>query len=185
MAVRGGVRNNGRMLTLRTLVRVSFLAAVAFVLMLFVEFSIPPFPAFMKYSPADVPALLGTFAMGPVAGTFVQVGKLLLYALSGKGEPVGMSANLVAGVVWVVVAGLVYARMRNLRGALLALALGALASVVVMVPANYFVFMPIYGVPREAAMPLILGATVPFNLVKGLITSVATFLLYKRVRRWL
>ena len=45
----------------------ALLAAVAAVLQ-FVEFSIPIMPAFVKLDISDLPALLGTFSLGPVYG---------------------------------------------------------------------------------------------------------------------
>ena len=45
----------------------ALLAAVAAVLQ-FVEFSIPVMPAFVKLDISDLPALLGTFSLGPVYG---------------------------------------------------------------------------------------------------------------------
>lgn len=175
-----------RLLSPKTLVRISFLVAVSFLLMTFVEFPIPPFPAFLKYDPAEIPVLIGTFALGPIAGVLIQLGKCLLYFfLSGKAEPVGTTANFTVGAVWAFTAGLLYRRWHSRLGALISMAAGAAVMTAVMVPMNYFVFFPAYGVPKEAAMAMMFGTTVPFNLVKAVISGGLTFLLYKRVRRWL
>ena len=50
----------------------ALLAAVAAVLQ-FIEFSIPIMPAFIKLDISDLPALLGTFSLGPVYGVAIQL----------------------------------------------------------------------------------------------------------------
>ena len=50
----------------------AMLSAVAAVLQ-FVEFSIPLIPSFVKLDISDLPALLGTFSLGPVYGVVIQL----------------------------------------------------------------------------------------------------------------
>ena len=68
----------------------AMLCAVAFVLQ-FIEFSIPLIPAFVKLDLSDLPALLGTFSLGPVYGVVIQLVKNLLHlpfgSSAGVGEP--------------------------------------------------------------------------------------------------
>ena len=52
----------------------AMLSAVAAVLQ-FVEFSIPLIPSFVKLDISDLPALLGTFSLGPVYGVVIQLVK--------------------------------------------------------------------------------------------------------------
>lgn len=56
----------------------AMLSAVAAVLQ-FVEFSIPLIPSFVKLDISDLPALLGTFSLGPVYGVVIQLVKNLLH----------------------------------------------------------------------------------------------------------
>ena len=56
----------------------ALLAAVAAVLQ-FVEFSIPVMPAFIKLDVSDLPALLGTFSLGPVYGVAIQLVKICFW----------------------------------------------------------------------------------------------------------
>ncbi len=76
---------------------------------------------------------------------------------------------------------------------------GTLSLAVVGGLMNYFVLLPMYShfykMPLEAFVEmgtkvnkfvvdiktLVLFATVPFNLLKGVVTSVITFLLYKKI----
>lgn len=52
----------------------AMLTAVAAVLQ-FLEFSIPLVPSFIKLDFSDLPALLGTFSLGPVYGVAIQLVK--------------------------------------------------------------------------------------------------------------
>ncbi|MBE6995021.1 MAG: ECF transporter S component, partial [Ruminococcaceae bacterium] len=56
-----------RKLSVRTMVSVAMLSAVAYVLML-IDFSVPLMPSFIKMDLSDLPALIGAYALGPVAG---------------------------------------------------------------------------------------------------------------------
>ena len=47
----------------------AMLSAVAFILM-FLDFSVPFMPAFIKMDLSELPALIGAFSMGPVCGSF-------------------------------------------------------------------------------------------------------------------
>jgi len=157
------------------------LGAVAFVLM-YAEFILPGFPTFLQYDPSDVPTLIGGFAMGPVAGALVAGVKATLFFLSGKDEAgaIGTAANLTTSLAFVITASLVYARLHTKRGALLGLGAGVASMVAVMAVLNYYAFLPAYGVPAEGLIPLV-KTTVLFNLVKGLLNSGLTFLVYKKM----
>ena len=66
-----------------------------------------------------------------------------------------------------------------------ALSVGLVATVIATSVGNYFVFLPLWGVPGPALWPMIYGTLIPFNAVKVLLTSAITLLLSKRVRDWL
>ena len=180
----------------------AMLTAVAFALQ-FVETSIPVMPGFVKLDISDLPALLGTFALGPVWGVGIQLAKNLLHLPFGASAGVGELCNFLLGGVFVFVAGLVY-RGHKCRGrALTGAVLGAVAMALVSLPLNYFFVYPAYvkilHFPLEAivgAYEAILGTiarmptadpllncllvfNVPFTLCKGLLDVVICFLIYK------
>lgn len=180
----------------------AMLAAVAAVLQ-FVEFSVPVMPGFIKFDVSDLPALLGTFALGPGWGVVIQLVKNLLHLPFGSSAGVGELCNFLLGGVFALVAGLVYHRRKDRLRALLGALLGALAMALVSLPLNYFFVYPAYVVilhfPMEAiiaAYEAILGSVArvptanpllncllvfnaPFTLVKGLIDVLLCFLIYK------
>ncbi|MCL4424721.1 MAG: ECF transporter S component [Firmicutes bacterium] len=171
----------------RNLVVTAILGAAAFYLMFALEFPLPLFPTYLKYDPGEIPALLGAFALGPMAGLAVEVIKNALYFLSGKSTAglVGVSANLVAGATFVLSAGLIYRWRHDTWGALTGLFAGSLATTLVMSLANYYVFLPLWGVPRNQLLPLLTGAIIPFNLVKGFLSALVTALFYRRVEAYI
>ena len=184
----------------RTMVKVSILGAFSFLLMLF-EFPLWFAPTFLKFDFSDVPGLIGSFALGPFAGVLVQLVKNLLnLAIEGTDTAaVGELANFIVGSIFVYTAGYIYHRNKTFKTAIIGMVLGTLAMTVVMSLANYFVMIPLYaklfGCPIEDIVALgsavnkyvvdfktlILFAVVPFNIVKGIIVTLITTLLYKRV----
>ena len=131
----------------------AMLSAVAAVLQ-FVEFSIPLIPSFVKLDISDLPALLGTFSLGPVYGVVIQLVKNLLHLPFGSSAGVGELSNFILGAVFVLCAGLVYRKHKSRKGALIGAMLGAVLMAVVSVPSNYFFVYPayvkVYGMPLEA-----------------------------------
>lgn len=175
---------------LSTMLKVSLLAALATVLM---HLSLPLIPAFpfLKYDPSEVPALIASFALGPFAGIAVVLLKDLLYlALHLQAsELLGIPMNALAGCSLVGTAGWVYQVRKTRRVAQLSLALGVVTMALVMIPAN-LVLWPVFQrfflpntpvAPPDQLLTLILTAVTPFNLLKGTLTSLLTFFLYKRV----
>lgn len=180
----------------------AMLSAVAAVLQ-FIEFSIPLMPGFIKLDVSDLPALLGTFSLGPVYGVVIQLVKNLLHLPFGSSAGVGEISNFLHGAVFVFVAGMVYLRHKSRRGALWGSLAGALAMALICVPLNYFFIYPafvvIYGLPLEGIIGMyqaILGSiaevptgnallncllvfNIPFTFCKGLLDVALCFLIYK------
>lgn len=185
---------------LSILIKVSVLSAMAFILM-FLEFPLPIFPSFLKLDFSDIPALLGAFAMGPIAGILIEFVKNLLYIII-KGTQtgfIGELANFVVGAALVGTAGSLYRHSKTRKGALISVAAGVLVMSVVASVTNYFVFLPLYETVLhfpiaemvEEGAKIFKGITdfnsfvaysiLPFNLFKGTLIAIITFLSYKRL----
>ncbi len=180
------------------LVKVGLLTAVAAIVM-YLEFMIPMMPVFLKMDLSEIPVLVGTFALGPVAGVLIELLKNLFHALSTSTMGIGELANFIVGIAFVVPAGIIYNRKKGRSGALLALVVGGISMTVVAAIANYFVFIPLYqwalNWPLEAIIALgtkgnpsivdlkslIVLGIIPFNLLKAVIISVITVLIYKKI----
>ncbi len=180
------------------IVYIAMLAAVATVLM-YLEFALPIFPAFLKFDFSDMPALVASFAFGPVAGVAVELVKNLLHLPATATAGVGELANFLVGSAMVVTAGLVYKRRHILRGALLGMLGGTVAMMLAGGLCNYFITIPFFSAtiaPMEAILgmaskiipavtdklTLVLYTFTPFNLLKGVVISLITLLVYKRIR---
>lgn len=176
--------NNSR---LNKQMRIALLSGIAFILM-YLDFPLPIFPVFLKIDVSDIPALIGAFSLGPVAGMVIELIKNVLYTLlkGSSSAMIGEFANLTIGAVWVFVAGYLYNRNRTFKSAIMSLILSGVAMTVSAVLLNYFVLLPMYTNVFKVDLggsigKFILVATIPFNLLKGAITSFATMLLYKPV----
>ena len=73
------IQVTGNRSKLRTMVQIAMLSAVSAVLMMF-EFPIPFLaPPFIKMDFSEIPVLVGTFAMGPLAGVVIELLKNILH----------------------------------------------------------------------------------------------------------
>ena len=138
----------------------ALLAAVAAVLQ-FVEFSIPVMPAFVKLDISDLPALLGTFSLGPVYGVAIQLVKNLLHLPFGSSACVGELSNFLLGATFAFIAGIIYKKHKNRSGALWGSVAGAAAMALISLPLNYFIVYPayvvLYGLPLEGIVGYVRG----------------------------
>ena len=180
----------------RVLTGTAMLGAVAAVLM-YLEFPIPIMPAFVKLDVSELPALIASFAYGPVSGVLVCLIKNLIKLPSTSTAAVGELFNFVMGALFVGVAGLIYKRNKTRKGAIVGALLGALVMAVVSVPYNYFIVYPAYVVMYHLPLDAIIGMyqainpnvngllacllvfNLPFTFVKGALDAALCFLVYK------
>lgn len=172
----------------RRMVRLALLSSMAFLLMLWeVQLTplLPFIPTYLKYDPGDLPVLMGGFAFGPAAGASVALVKDLLFLFSGKSTAgwIGVSANLLASIAYVVPAAWVYRRLGTRWALGLAMLVGTVSTSAVMAVANYFVFLPLWGVPAGQVGTTVVTAITPFNLIKGLLTGILALVAYPRLAR--
>ncbi len=177
--------------------RVGVLGAIAAVL--FYIPGIPVIPPIYKLDFSSVPVLLGGFSMGVVPGLCVLLIKDAVGLMRTTSMGVGELADFMTTAAMMITAVMIYKRNRTLKGALSGLLCGIVSMVVIGAVANYFIMIPFYVnvmnmpletiiaaiaqvVPPVDTLPkLILLATSPFNLLKGVALALVTFLLYKRL----
>ncbi len=167
------------------LAKMGMLVAISIVLVLVIRIPFPPLP-FLEYDPADIPILIGTFAFGPVAGLVLTVVTSLVQGLTvsaGSGA-YGVIMHIVATGTFVIIAGLIYKFNHTRKGALIAVICGALAMILIMIPANLLVTPLFTGMPRSAIYSM-LPAIIGFNAMKAGINGLVTFLLYKPMSKFL
>lgn len=185
----------------KELVKISMLTAVAVALM-YLEIPLAFFPAFLKIDLSDLPALVGGFAMGPLASILIELVKNIIHFIiknDGTGG-VGNLANFAVGIAFVVPASMVYFKMKSKKGALIGMGVGIAAMIIIASIVNYYILIPLYvkmyfnnnisglfAVVQQANKAIvdvkgyILYAVVPFNAIKALGVSVVTLLIYKKL----
>lgn len=171
----------------RVMVRLSLLSALGILLFYYVSFPLPFFPEFLTYDAGDIPGLIAAFAVGPWAGVLVQFLKAFIGLLIGASKAgwIGATANFIAGGTMAFVAGLLYSFRKTRLMAIVSMLAGSLVTAGVMGVANYFWLLPLWGIPANQLMPLLISAVVPFNFVKFALSGFVTFFLYKRVKSFL
>ena len=177
----------------------AMLSAIAFVLM-FLDTAVPIMPSFIKLDLSELPALIATFALGPVCGVIVCLIKNLLHLLITTTGGVGELSNFILGAAFVLPAGLIYQHKKTKKNAIIGAIVGALAMAIISFPSNLFIVYPVYYnfMPKDviiaayqALVPFanidsiakcLLLFNVPFTFVKGLISAIITILIYQPLR---
>lgn len=175
-------------------------AAMAGVLM-FIEIPLFFAPSFYEIDLSEIPIMICTFYLGPVAGVVAELLKIIVkLVLKGTSTAfVGDFANFVVGCSFVLPASCIYHLKKSKRGALWGMIIGTVTMTIFGSLFNAVYLLPtfaeLFGMPLEAIIgmghdinsainsvsTLVLFAVVPFNLLKGIIVTVLTMLLYKRI----
>ncbi len=194
---------NKRGNALRYIIKIAILSAIAAVVMLF-EFPLPFLaPSFYELDLSEAVIMMGSFAIGPVAGVIIELLKNLINILFNGTTTayVGEFANFVTGCAFVLPAALIYKYNKTIKGAIIGMVSGAISLAVVGGLLNYFILVPafsnFYGLPIDAIVgmaskinplitdlkTMIVMAVAPFNLLKGVVCSVISLILYKRISK--
>ncbi len=184
---------------LRAIIISAIFGGLGFFLML-LEFPLPMIiPSFIKVDFSEIPAIIASFAYGPLYGILVCLIKNLLHLLVTTSAGVGELSNFILGAVFVGIAGFIYSKNKNRKTALIGSLIGAFVMAVISIFTNYIVVYPafsvIYGLPMDAILGMykaILPAAdnlfkalvifnLPFNFVKGVVDAAVCFAVYKRL----
>lgn len=193
-------RNNDteRILTTRKIATIGVFSAISAIIMLF-EFPLPFAPSFYELDFSEIPALIGTFAFGPVVGVMIEFCKVVL-KLFIKGTStafVGDLANFVIGCSFILPASIVYMFKKTRKNAIAACVTGTLCMTIFGSAFNAVYLLPafskLYGMPLETIVgmgtaingsitsvtTLVIFAVAPMNLLKGSCDSLVAMVTYK------
>ena len=166
---------------------IAALSAIAFVVMfLFKMFGIVIIPdlPFLTYDPKDIIIAIGGILFGPVpalVSSFI-VSLLEMVTISTTG-PIGAVMNVLSTSAFACMIALVCRKKKTTAGLVIALVLGVASQTAIMLLWNYLI-SPIYmGIPREAIKALLIPGFLPFNLIKGGINAILTFLLFGPIKK--
>ena len=191
-----------KFLTVSTLVKISILSAIGYILM-FISVPLPMlFPEFLKIDISDLTALLGGISLGPMAGVTIAFLKNLLQFITGMSTTggVGEFANFLIGGSFVFTVSYIYSKKRNIQGVIIGLVSGMVVMTVVGCVANYFIILPFYAtigwsidavVSMGAAinpvidskMSFVIWMIAPFNILKSGLMSLLTLPMYKNTEK--
>ena len=176
----------------------AMLAAIAVVLNYF-EVPIPLMPPFLKIDPSTIPLLIGSFILGPVYALGMAFVKNFVHFFTSTSGGVGQIADFIITSAFTATAAIVYRNNRTKKGAVMGCAAGCVAIMIAGYLANRYLLIPFFSqiMPMEAIFsacakvnPLIhdldsylLFGAVPFNFIKGVLISLITFPVYKKLSR--
>ena len=183
----------------RSMTVTAMLSAIAFVLM-FLDTAVPIMPSFIKLDVSELPALVASFALGPVYGVIVCLIKNILHLFITTTGGVGELSNFILGLGFVLPAGLIYHHKKTKKNAIIGAVVGAFIMAAISFPSNLFIVYPVYYnfMPKEviveayqAVAPFakvdsiekcLLMFNVPFTFIKGMISAIITVLIYQPLR---
>ena len=204
------LKNFGKKITPAYITKIAMFTAISFILYMFVKFSLPfMFPSFLEIQFSELPAILGGYCLGPVAGVLIIVFKTLLKFPFTSTAFVGEITDMVLGIAYVLPASIIYCLKKSRKNALIGLGVGVLAASGVAILLNRFVSVPFYveyffggnfEIIVNICRPLyknvtkdsfyryyLMAAVLPFNLLRLLLVSTITFIVYKplaKAMRW-
>lgn len=191
---------SSKILTTRMIAVVGVFSAISAILML-IEFPLPFAPSFYKLDFSEIPALIGGFALGPVAGVLIEFIKIVLkLVIKGTSTAfVGELANFTVGCSFIVPATVIYRSFKTKKGALIACLVGTLVLTFVGTSFNAVYLLPkfaeLFGMPLDAIIGMgtainpkitnvtsfVCFAVAPLNVIKGTLVSLVTILTYKKL----
>lgn len=163
----------------RQLVTMALMCAIG-VLLSFVEFPLLPGVAWLKYDASMMPAMVCGFAFGPGAGLAVGVVGAIIHGIL-MADFTGAAMNTLVVFGFVLPAALVYKRSRSYKFAIVGLVLSCIGAVAMSVVGNLLLTPAWLGVPLQAVVDMLIPVLIPFNLLKGLLNSVLTLVVYKSI----
>ncbi len=189
--------------TTKNIAVMAILSALSFVLYMFVKFPLPfMFPGFLDMQFSDLPALLGGFALGPIAGGVIIVIKCALKMPFSSTACIGELADIIVGLAFVLPSAIFYRFHRTKKGAILSMLIGMAIAIAFALIANRFILIPFYADKygmsavvgmMQAIYPQITEQTIynfylplavlPFNAMRCIVCGVLTYFTYKPLSR--
>ena len=181
---------------------IGLMGAVSAVLMLF-RFPIPFTPPFLSFDLSGLMEMLGGFMFGPMAAACIIVVKILLQLVMQGSFSLGTGElqNLILSCSYVLPALIIYHRNKTKKMAITGMAVSTIFVSVMAVFTNLYLIIPFYvklfGMSMDDIItmcrtvnPAMKNVTtmavfglLPFNLIKYGVTSLVTFIVYKRLSR--
>ena len=189
-----------KVLNIQNMIKIALLSAISFILTLpMFAWRLPIFPAFLQLDIADIPAIIGVVALGPIPGIWIIALKNLIdVAITGTiSAGIGPLANFIIGTSFILPMGFIYHRLKGgniaflascTAGVIVAAAIAGLLNITFLIPAYSYVL----NIPMDAIIgmgnainsaivdlpTLVAFSIIPFNLLKFGLMSIVGFMLY-------
>ena len=185
-------------LTVKNMARIAIFGAISEIL-----YCVPIFQfrvvGFLEFHFDEIPALLAGFAYDPIVAFFIILVRTLIKLPMSSTLCVGELSDFIYSVAFILPASYIYKKHRTFKGALVSLAVGFVAEIIMSAVMNRFVmidfYMTLFGLEAEnifaifsklgvdSMNSLIFKAIMPFNAIKNIIVVVFTFLIYKPLHK--
>lgn len=189
-------KKEGKLFSTKAMVTISLLSALSYVLMLLES---PAYIGFLRLEFSDIPAIIGAFQFGPMAGLMIEFIKNLIKAITAtKTAGIGEFANFIVSIAYVVPAAIIYRKFKNSKKSLIAFSVATITMTIAGFLINYFVTIPMYATLYGGMENVLAGATIipaikdkftlilygitPFNLVKGVFLGAVGHYTYKLLK---
>ncbi len=165
------------------LIKIGLLSALAFILQAIGSIMSLKVAGFLEIEFSDLPAIIGSLSLGPIAGVLIELIKNLLHLPMSSTGFIGEFANFVVNGSFVFVIGIFYKLNKTKKGAIIALILGSIIMPLTAALVNYFIMLPLYmsGAPHSVKLNLVVTTITPFNFVRAIVLSLITVFCYKRI----
>lgn len=159
-------------------------AALTVALIYFIR--VPMFLPFLEYDPGDIPIYFFTFILGPIPGFILTVVASLIQGLtvSAASGWIGIIMHIFATGSFALVAGFTYLHKKTNARLFLGTGAGLVVTVVTMVAWN-LLLTPIFINAPVSAVIQMLPAIIAFNVVKVLINSGVSIIIYKTLHKYI
>lgn len=171
--------NNSNVWSTRQLVTMALMCAIG-TLLSFIEFPLLPGVTWLKFDASNMPAMVAGFAYGPAGGVAVGIVTAIIHGLL-MADFTGALMNILVVTCFVLPAALIYKKKRTYKFAIIGLVFSIIAGVIGSIVGNLLLTPSWLGVPFDAVVALIIPVLIPFNLLKGLLNSVITLIVYKSI----
>ncbi|GAA0431057.1 ECF transporter S component [Virgibacillus sp. AGTR] len=186
------MKRNMQSSKLLKLIILSLLGTIS-LLLFFLNFPLPLLPGYLKVDFSDVPALMASLIFSPLAGVIVVAIKNILYlAISGGTDPVGVIANFMAGIMFVIPVSLLYHKYKGVKSVVSGLVTGTIIMALGMSLLNYFIILPAYSwfmgwedMSNSVKWFSVYAYVLPFNVIKGIIVGALFIPLFIKLKSWI
>lgn len=152
--------------------------------LMFFEFPVLLSAPFLHYDPSDIPVIFIGLFFGSFEGIIVTLVKSLIFAISGKNITgfIGLIAAIIASVTLLLGTVSIYQYKPKRIFLITGIIIGTISLTIVMAFLNQSIFLDACGIKDTAKLHLVLYAIIPFNIIKGLISSILGCLLFIGLR---